>query len=268
MNKLLYIFLGLSLILACSDDGDNDSNEPDSNNGEPSEIKFTLEEVWQDKLTFSSANNRQVDCDDEVDYIAISGVQGSTQYYAGLAGTGVVRGNHYSVDTIVLNLNVQTQSWIDNKGFDLGPLSSHTGGSTLGYKQNPQYIGHIELIGFNEESKLFLSPGKLEYASSFNSTESSMNNKIQYFSSNVSEEFLNSITYKKYNLSCPVENANYFVKSNLEINNLKIREHTLPFNLTNDGIEIGVLLGIDNGTVMEGISNGLDYLVVGKEYIY
>ena len=28
MKKLLYIFLGLSLIFACSDDGDNDSNEP------------------------------------------------------------------------------------------------------------------------------------------------------------------------------------------------------------------------------------------------
>ena len=28
MKKLLYIFLGLSLIFACSDDGDSDSNEP------------------------------------------------------------------------------------------------------------------------------------------------------------------------------------------------------------------------------------------------
>ena len=52
MKKLLLLLLFIPLV-NCSDDGDSSSNEPNSNNGEPSEIKFTLEEVWQSKLTFS-----------------------------------------------------------------------------------------------------------------------------------------------------------------------------------------------------------------------
>ena len=62
MKNLLYIFLGLGLMFGCSDDERIVSNEPDSNNGEPSEIKFTLEEVWQSKLTFNSTNCIQTEC--------------------------------------------------------------------------------------------------------------------------------------------------------------------------------------------------------------
>ena len=81
------------------------------------------------------------------------------------------------------------------------------------------------VINFNEESKLFLK-NTLEYASAFGSNDSSMNKKIQYFTSNVSEEFLNSISYYRYSSTnqlgsaCPGDPAEFFVKSDLNLNTL------------------------------------------------
>ena len=262
MKNLLYIFLGLGLMFGCSDDERIVSNEPDSNNGEPSEIKFTLEEVWQSKLTFNSTNCIQTECSaTNTDYIDLIGSQGQAQYYNGLAGNGVALSNHYSVDTLVLSLNGQTQGLFDNKGFDLGPRNSSSSEALV----NPQYIGHIELVGFNEESKLFLK-NSLEYASAFGSNDSSMNNKIQYFTSNVSEEFLNSISSYRYSSSnqlgsaCPGDPAEFFVKSDLNLNTLKSREHIVVYNENNDARLVGETLFIQSG--------GYKYRIISKEYIY
>ena len=57
MKKLLYIFLGLSLIFACSDDGDSDSNEPCPNQpqlttNEVSEIEYN-DNTYLTNATFS-----------------------------------------------------------------------------------------------------------------------------------------------------------------------------------------------------------------------
>ena len=259
MKKLLLLLLFIPLTFACSDDSDSD-DATDLNDGQPSQIKFTLEEVWQDKLTFSISNNRQVNCGD--DYIAILGGQGATEYYYGLAGNGPIQRNHYSLDTLVLDLTVATIGYpYTNKGFNLGPLNPAETEALV----NPKYIGHIEFIGFDEESKIFLTVGRLE--NYFSGVK-----KMEYFTSNVSDDYLNSISYDSYpNSDCPggyEGSFNFFVKSEEDYNNLKFREHFLPYNLTNDNFEIGVLLGIDNDAIMEGIGNAFNYTIVDKEYIY
>ena len=256
MKKLL--LLSAFLIFTCSSDDSTSDDAPDLNDGQPSQIKFTLEEVWQDKLTFSISNNRQVNCGD--DYIAILGGQGATEYYYGLAGNGVIRRNHYSLDTLVLDLTVATIGYpYTNKGFNLGPLNPAETEALV----NPKYIGHIEFIGFDEESKIFLTVGLLE--NYFSGVK-----KMEYFTSNVSDDYLNSISYDSYDYSnCPggyEGSFNFFVKSEEDYNNLKFREHFLPYNQTNDNFEIGALLGINNDAEMEGVVNG--YTIVGKEYIY
>jgi len=95
--------------------------------------------------------------------------------------------------------------------------------------------------------------------------------KMEYFTSNVSEDYINSISYDSYHYSdCPggIEGSyNFFVKSEEDYNNLKFREIFLPYNQTNDNFEIGVLLG-GQGAVMEGVGNALSYTIVNKEYIY
>ena len=202
-------------MFTCSDDSDSD-DATDLNDGQPSQIKFTLEEVWQDKLTFSISNNRQVDCNDD-DYIAILGGQGATEYYYGLAGNGVIQRNHYSLDTLVLDLTVATIGYpYTNKGFNLGPLNPAETEALV----NPKYIGHIEFIGFDEESKIFLTVGRLEYHFGI---ENDL--KMEYFTSNVSEDYINSISYDSHHYSdCPGGTEGYL--RGLEIAELK--EEDMP----------------------------------------
>ena len=116
----------------------------------------------------------------------------------------------------------------------------------------------------------FLKQGFMEYYYPINSTDSNLNKKIVYFSSNVSEEFLNSIVYTSENVNdfCPSTEEEIFVKkSQEEYNSIRFLELTIPYNIVNNSFNVGdEVSGQDIGSLNQ-VNNLASWTITYKEYI-
>ena len=249
MKKLLYIFLGLSLMFGCSDDSnpavDNPSENEEEEENTPISIRYTYEEVWTEGEPFNGSLDSS--CGYNIKYTPEGG-------YGDFRGLNLNYYNHYSLDTLVLDIS--TPGWADYKGIFLGPLQSPPQQQSI---LSPEYIGHLELIGFDEESILVVCKDNLENWSDYT---------IKYLSSNVSQEFLNSITFKgcnnnqNYNV-CPGDLVEIFVNADSSI---KTDEVTVSLQLHPewDDYEIGMV-----GSGFPGVASyDQEYKIIDKEYIY
>ena len=244
------------LVFACSSDDDSQGNNTTPSG--PTQIKFTLEKIWGESLSFDDSNTQALsNCysDNSLVYYHTT----SQQYNTYGIATGSYESNHFSLDTLSL-----TMSNPNLDGYNITTLNS----SSTEAKVNPQYIGHIELNGFDSNHKILILKGFLEHQ---------WNNQIEYFSSNVSEAFLNSLVYDVNGLECPTnQDPNIFIKSTMDFNSLKFVEHTVVFDELNDNINIGDRVGYSQtgfenwkpfGEGWNGDFNP-NFLVVDKEYIY
>tara|TARA_B100001059_G_scaffold199252_1_gene205493 strand:- start:253 stop:1026 length:774 start_codon:yes stop_codon:yes gene_type:complete len=256
--KKLILLLFIPLVFACSSDDDSQGNNTTPSG--PTQIKFTLEKIWSESLFFDDSNTQALNsCYDDNSLVYYHTTSQLHNTYG--IGTGSESRNHFSLDTLSL-----TMSNPNLDGYNITTLNSTGQESTV----NPQYIGHIELNGFDSNHKILILKGFLEYQ---------WNNQIEYFSSNVSEAFLNSLVYDVNGLECPTnQDPNIFIKSTMDFNSLKLVEHTVVFDELNDNINIGNMVGYTmSGTGVENWKpfgegwNGdfnPDFLVVNKEYIY
>lgn len=260
MKKALLLSLTI-LLFSCGGDDDTNS-EPETN--EPTSIKFTLEEIWGVGINYNYQNTEQRVCSlDDRKYLRIS-EQGESVF-----GQNISTPLHNSIDTLRLSLygasNIDP-NLINNFGFNLGPLNQ----ANTEQRVNPQYINHIELIDFDENDRIFLKQGFMEYYYPINSTDSNLNKKIVYFSSNVSEEFLNSIVYTSENVNdfCPSTEEEIFVKkSQEEYNSIRFLELTIPYNIVNNSFNVGdEVSGQDIGSLNQ-VNNLASWTITYKEYI-
>ena len=208
MKKLLLLSLTVLLFSCAGNESENEELEPSG----PSFLLLTVEPVWAEGISYNYQNTEQENCSlDDRKYLRIS-QQGESVF-----GQEIYSKYHYSLETLELSLDGPSNinpSLIDNFGFNLGPLNQ----ANSQVKVNPKYIKHIELIGFDENDKIFLQEGYMENYYPFNSADSNLNQKIVYFSSNVSEELLNSIVYDKSSVNgfCPTTQKQIFVKKSEE----------------------------------------------------
>jgi hypothetical protein len=187
MKNLLYLFFAITLLGCSSNDDTNDVIIP------PATITFTLREIWKPKVSWDRYNldftyNREI-CSLTENTLAPE--------YTGndLTGFETYLSQHFSIDTLVINLTTYPNQ-PDAKFFDFR-ISQRFGGVM---KSEPKTIGHIEFIGFNEESRLILEHALMDYQS----INGERYARIDYFSSNLSEDFIESITYDG-------QNNNYYV---------------------------------------------------------
>ena len=116
MKKLLYIFLGLSLIFACSDDGDSDSNEPCPNQpqlttNEVSEIEYN-ENTDLTNATFSGEiQNIQLGANCETFSITNQGFVYSTTVQP-TTSDNVVNVNGQNPSINIVNLSNETTYYV------------------------------------------------------------------------------------------------------------------------------------------------------------
>jgi len=239
-------------MFGCSDDSNPAVENPSENEEEeentPISIRYTYEEVWTEG---EPVNGSLQSCNGN-----------NILYTPSNIGIGVFRAlnlnyyNHYSLDTLVLDIS--TPGWADYKGIFLGPQASPPQTPTI---LSPEYIGHIELVGFDDESTLLVNDSNLEAwydGENYNYT-------IQYLSSNVSQEFLNSITYAGYpnNGVCPGQSIEVFINADSSI---KTDEVTVSLQLHPewDDYEIGMV-----GSGFPGVASyDQEYKIIDKEYIY
>jgi hypothetical protein len=184
MKYLLYLFFAITL-LGCSSN-DNNIEDIEITPSTPT-ITFTVREVWASKLTWDY-DNTVYDYDRE-----ICGVVEPTLAPNGgsdLTGFESYIGNHFALDTLVIDLSDRS-AFEKPKYFDFRiseRLDIRAGGRG---KRHPEKIGHIEFIGFNSESRLILEQVLMD-TEIINGERYA---QIDYFSSNLSEEFIESITY-------------------------------------------------------------------------
>jgi len=253
MKKLLLLSLTI-LLFSC---GSNNSVDEEPEPSEPSKISLTVKEKWDEGLSYNYQNTSQRYCQSEDrEYLRPSNpfILGVGQSYTSL--------NHYSIETLELSLDAPSN--VEVFGFNLGPISAPS--ITI-----PKYINHIELVGFDTNDKILLNEGALH---NYHPNDTSFKRKIIYFSSNVSEEFLNSLVYDKSTDFCPSSPEQIFIKkSEEEYNNIVIKEIQIPYNEENISLRVGDLVLGSNllqrvpcGNCNEIRDNG-PYTIIGKEYI-
>ena len=248
--------------MSCSGDDKDCCAEPEPSG--PISIRLILKEVWAEGISYDYQNTEQRVCSSENrKYLSIT-EQGNLVF-----GQNAWPSTHYSVENMTLSLygppNINP-SLTNNFGFNLGPYNQ------AGYegRVNPQYINHIELVDFDENDRIFMEQGFLEYYYLSNSTDSNLNQKIVYFSSNVSEEFLNSIVYDKSGSdnSCPTSEQQVFVKkSQEEYNSIRFLELTIPYNDVNNMFNVGDEVSGQDISSLNSINNLGFWIITDKEYI-
>jgi hypothetical protein len=232
MKKILYLFLTVALIGCSSNDNIVEDSEDSDITPQPTTITFTVREVWKSKLTWDKTNtifsyNREMCSLEENTLAPIS--------QSDLTGFETVASNHFSIDTLVIDIN--THPWQpDAKFFDF-KISSR-----FDLKSEPKRIGHLEFIGFNSESRLILEQALMDYEI----INGERYAQIDYFSSNLSEEFIESITYDG-------QNNNYYICEPKKIFHKKdygsnyyeptILRITVPQDEDNLNLEIGDKIG-------------------------
>ena len=264
MKKLLYLFLFLTLILiGCSesvvDKNNGDTTIEDNTPINPPTITFKVREVWQSKLSWNRDNltftyNREM-----------CSVTENTLYpysYSDLTGFETYIWNHFGIDTLVIDISTHP-SEPAAKFFDFNisdRLDIIWGGRG---KRHPKKIGHIEFIGFNSESRLLLEHHLMD-TEIINGERYA---QIDYFSSNLSEEFIESITYdgRHYNYYI-CEPKKVFHKKDYESTIISI---TVPEDEFNSALNIGDTIGGSTGnkTLGEGWGPQFKYLyyIIDKE---
>ena len=265
MKKLLYLFLFLTLILiGCSesavDKNNGDTTIEDNTTINPPTITFTLRELWHSKLTWDKDNsifsyNREMCSLEENTLAPIS--QGD------LTGFETYAINHYSIDTLVVDINTHPYE-PDAKFFDF-KISARFDG----LKSEPKRIGHLEFIGFNSESRLILEQVLMD-TEIINGERYA---QIDYFSSNLSEEFIESITYDGQNNNYYVcEPKKVFHKKDYDENYYEstIVTITVPQDEDNLNLDIGDTIGrvsSSNKSIGEGWDGRFNnsYLILDKK---
>ena len=258
MKKLLLLSLTI-LLFSC---GGNDSVYEEPEPSGPSKISLTVKEKWGARLSGNAISHNYQNSD--IDICA----NDNREYLKPLypfkleVGQDYTSINHYSLDS--LKLTLPNSQYIF--GFNLGP---NEGGVQV--PTTPKYIKHIELVNFDSNDKILIDKPFLWNYYSFNHP---LTNTIVYFSSNVSEGFLNSIVYDAGppGARCPDLQEAIFVKSEVEFNDFAVKEIQIPYNEESNSIEVGdIVMGSDLyqfipcGNCID-IVNGA-YTILGKEYI-
>ena len=257
MKKLILLLLFIPLVFSCSNDEIELNDNPADIDDEPVPrgIKLRLQELWKPKLVWNS--NNTIYAGYSCGYATTPKHNNTESYVTGFE-TG--RGNHYSLDTIIVKMlpNSNAFNFFITPRFDKRP--------------SPKRIGHIELIRMggkkiDENSKIILSSQRLKY-NGYNSGGYSF--PIKYFTSNVDEDLLASITLDSSD-DCKV--LKMFEKVNTSDSFREYTETgiTVDYDDKNLAIKIGDSLGYvfskeKGGGWPTGYSNF--YIVVSKEIIY
>ena len=229
MKKLLLLLLFIPLV-NCSDDSVSDANAPDPNDGEPVSITFRVQELWMKNTEWLKETNNdyyQDFCDEQA--LKIYPYLQST-----LSGFEVpVNHHHQSIDTLKIELMPYSQV-LDNytQWFDFYLTNR------IDVRPHPINIGHIEFIGFENKEYLVIEKNRMI---------SNGVNPIIYFTSNKSEDFIDSITLGNYDCSVPF---NAFDKSTYEGNYRESTEFnvTVPFEELNNNLEVNDSIGYTLGS--------------------
>ena len=250
MKKLIYLFLTV-LIVGCSgEDGGNDVDN--DNNDTTSTITFTLREVWKPKLTWDYSNlsydyDRYI-CDGQEPTVKPTG-------QSTLTGFETFESTHYSIDTLVIDIS----AW--NGGGNPPPTAfDFSITERIDVKSEPRRIGHIEFIGFNEQCRIFLKHELMNPA------------QVEYFSSNLSEDFINLMSYDN-SYTEPCHNEQVFFKNDYgeDYYGSTVFQITVPQDDKNSALEVGDEIGRiccgaeDLGEGWSGQFNN-KYLILDKQF--
>jgi hypothetical protein len=246
MKKLLYLFLTVLIVACSSEDGGNDV--VGDNNDTTSTITFTLREVWKPKVTWDYSNlsydyDRYI-CDGQEPTVF------PTYDGTDLTGFETFEGSHYSIDTLVIDIS----AW--NEGANPPPTAfDFSITERIDVKSEPRRIGHIEFIGFNEQCRIFLKHELMNPA------------RVEYFSSNLSEDFINLMSYDN-SYSEPCHNEQVFFKNDYgeDYYGSTVFQITVPQDDKNSAIEVGDIIQ-NNGNLGAGWGGQINggYLILDKQ---
>lgn len=226
------MLLFIVVFLSCSsgDDiqsdfqNDNNNQTDDSSEQTPKSIIFVLEQHWSPTITFDAEIDfDKRNCSDPDYTIGIPKQYDSRRFFTQNV-------NHYGKDTLKIILSNDSRFEVDGFSFNLEHPSQNES------PVHPKYIGHIELVNFSENNKIILQTNKLE---------SIHNRTITYFTSNESDEFIQSILYNGTgNIDfCPIGNVNdVLVKSNQTLEDFKRVTIEVPYDTKNNNIEVGEIV--------------------------
>jgi hypothetical protein len=260
MKKLLYLFLFLTLILiGCSesavDKNNGDTTIEDNTPINPPTITFTLREIWKSKLIWDKSNTGY---DDDRVFCGNKTPTVFAPSNSDITGFETNQITHFGLDTLVINLE-RRYPYEKPLLFDFVLSGIFSGG----YISHPKRIGHIEFIGFNEEKRILLETSKMNRKKINGEWET----PIDYFSSNLSEEFIESIT-----LDWSCTNKKIFHKKDYDENYFEstIVEITVPKDDNNSKLEVGDKIGrvsYDDTRLGEGWDSRFNnrYLILDKK---
>lgn len=188
MNKILFLFT-IIIFNSCSSGeemiNDNLDNNGDDSPPQPKNIEFTVHELWKSKLVWDSNNiitQRQKWCGEEDIWVSKPS-NGGVARYGGLTGFHTGVSQHFSLDTLVIEL----QSNVLGKKTNFFDFNIQRRGDI---RNNPKRIGHIEFVKVDENSKI-----KIYRDYIVNQTVGGTDIfPIEYFTSNLEEDFITSIT--------------------------------------------------------------------------
>lgn len=181
IRTILIISLFVFGCSSAEDEEINNDNYGDSSEElppQPTNIEFTIHELWNPKLVWDQNNTvRRIQkwCGDSEVYITTPWNGGTSDGWTGFETTVY---NHYSLDTLVIELHPNTTF------FDFN-ISGRTD-----RRRNPKRIGHIEFIRVDENSKI-----KMDVDMILDQTDGGSNIfPIKYYSSNLEEDLITSLT--------------------------------------------------------------------------
>lgn len=255
MKKLLYLLLAI-VFIKCSDSSVDNVENIETPPPSPT-ITFKVREVWGSKLSWNKDNLRFT-YDRQMCSVTENTLNPNSQ--SEITGFETYIGNHFAIDTLVININ--TNPWEPAaKFFDFNisdRLDILEGGRG---KRHPKKIGHIEFIGFNSESRLILEHALMD-TEIINGERYA---QIDYFSSNLSEEFIESITYDGRNNNYYIcEPKKVFHKKDYVDNYYEstVISITVPEDEFNSDLNVGDTIGGNTGNkpLGEGWDSRFRYL--------
>ena len=261
MKKVLYLFLAIMLI-ECSDSSDN--NVENIETPPPPTITFKVREVWGSKFSWNKDN---LIFQYDRNMCSVTGNTLMAYSSSNLTGFETRRLNHFAIDTLVINMNAYP--WEPSARFFDFRISDRLDIIYGGREQrHPKKIGHIEFIGFNSRKRLILEQSLLD-TDIINGERLA---QIDYFSSNLSEEFIESITYDG-------SGHNYYMCELKKVFNKKDYEEnyyestiiniTVPEDEFNSDLNIGDIIGewdVSN-VVNKPLGEGWDSRFINLYYI-
>ncbi len=248
---LLFILLVSLASCSSSEDANIDSGEVIV---QKKNIEFIIEEVWKPALywtdekikTFNWGKTCIRDSGSKITGVDVGRFSTTSTNFSNSKRT------HFSLDTLFIELKA------NNDAFYIGFTSV---ASSRQFSREPRTIGHIEFINFDSEKKIFVDRYEMT------------GDNINYFSSNLSEDLINSMTLEGNSGFKTCNNFKLFHKQEPDdyLHMKRRRKFTVPADERNLALKVGDTIGAQKGIAVgdgwDSMWNFSDYFVITEKVL-